>query len=187
MYVKNYISLKIPDSDKPVGYDFEKGDWVKPWGAGEVSDVEFFYTEDRINPAGDTYKLHLMMRFPEEHNGANLKKKDMVSAFKTDYAVSDNIFQQQYDFKIEREKGMYSQRDKFGDAEYLAFRVRSKTNEVGKIISAYYGKMDRLEYAIGKEGKIRLRYYLNPNENDRNIEFATGQNLFGRREFNSEP
>ena len=50
------------------------------------------------------------------------------------------------------------------------FRVRSKRDEKGNIISGYYGKI----YGEFPE----ITYYLNPVVNDRNIEFDVNRNLF---------
>ena len=162
---------KIPISGEYVGYDLGKGDWIKPYGDGKIADVEFLHTEDKINPAEYTYNLHLALRFLGEHNGATLKKKDKFSGFSTEYTVSDNIFQKQYDYRTEVGKGVLSQCTRLEDNEYLVFRVRSKTNDMGEIVSAYYGQIYGFGYTHMTEGKIRFRYYFNPNENDKNIEF----------------
>ena len=50
------------------------------------------------------------------------------------------------------------------------FRIRSQVDEDGKVVSALYGKMSS-EFP-------KLHYYLNPNDNDRNVEFDSKKNLF---------
>lgn len=50
------------------------------------------------------------------------------------------------------------------------FRVRSKRDEKGNIISGYYGKI----YGEFPE----VTYYLNPVVNDHNVEFDVNRNLF---------
>jgi hypothetical protein len=49
------------------------------------------------------------------------------------------------------------------------FRVRTKLDESGNVVSAHYGKIygDFMEFS----------YYLNPTINDRNVEFDPKQNL----------
>jgi hypothetical protein len=51
------------------------------------------------------------------------------------------------------------------------FRVRTKVDDRGNIVSAHYGKIygDFMQFA----------YYYNPTPNDRNIEFDPKQNLLG--------
>ena len=105
MYVKS-LEVKIPESSEPVGYDFRIGDWVKPFGRGEMTDVEFFYTEDRNGRIEQTYNLHLQRRFSGDNDGARFQKNNMNSEFKSDYSVSDGNFLHQFDFKVEREKGV---------------------------------------------------------------------------------
>jgi hypothetical protein len=55
------------------------------------------------------------------------------------------------------------------------FRIRSRADKDGSVVSAYYGKI------YGEFPGVT--YYLNPNENDRNIEFDMSKNLFGKLEW----
>ena len=49
------------------------------------------------------------------------------------------------------------------------FRVRTKVDDRGNIVSAHYGKI----YG----DFMQFKYYLNPTINDRNVEFDPKQNL----------
>jgi len=51
------------------------------------------------------------------------------------------------------------------------FRVRTKMDENGNVVSAHYGKI----YG----DFMQFRYYFNPTPNDRNIEYDPKQNLLG--------
>lgn len=62
------------------------------------------------------------------------------------------------------------------------YRVRTVLDETGKIKQTYYGKIHGAFYvrsALRDNPKIIFTYYLNPNSNDRNIEFDPEKNLFG--------
>ena len=67
-----------------------------------------------------------------------------------------------------------------GSINYI-FRVRSVRDEkTGKLISALYGKIrEDIVIDMNKNGFfLKFTYYLNPNENDRNLEFDPEKNLF---------
>jgi len=70
----------------------------------------------------------------------------------------------------------------FRDDQNYYFRVRTKRDEQGNIIEAHYGKIyGNIEYYIpnkDNKGKIYFSYYLNPNNNDTNVENAPEKNLF---------
>lgn len=65
------------------------------------------------------------------------------------------------------------------DLNYF-FRVRTKRNEKGEIVSALYGKIyGPIEFRIFTNGMdAQFTYYLNPTPNDRNTEFEAKRNLF---------
>jgi hypothetical protein len=66
------------------------------------------------------------------------------------------------------------------DQNYF-FRVRTVTDDSGKIKSALYGKIERdisSGFEDSKTAVIVFSYYFNPTPNDRNMEFARAKNLF---------
>ena len=48
MYAKQ-IEIEIPIKDKAIGFDFEKGDWVSPYGQGACSDIMIRYEYNGID------------------------------------------------------------------------------------------------------------------------------------------
>ncbi|QHI69276.1 hypothetical protein [Tichowtungia aerotolerans] len=63
-------------------------------------------------------------------------------------------------------------------------RIRTVLDENEKIEAAFYGKIYGAFYvrsALRENPKIIFNYYLNPTQNDRNLEFDPKQNLFGGR------
>lgn len=59
-----------------------------------------------------------------------------------------------------------------GYGQYLVFRIRTKTDENGKLISAHYGRiMGALQY-LEKAGIVLGPVFFNPTPNDTNLEDA---------------
>ncbi len=83
-----------------------------------------------------------------------------------------------YGFETETESS-YSENAKRGNLNYL-YRVRTKKDETGKIISAHYGKIrGPIKFgAYAKATSLSITYYFNPTPLDRNMEFDPKQNLF---------
>ena len=55
----------------------------------------------------------------------------------------------------------------FDRDKYMIFRIRSKTNEEGKVVSAYYGIIDEgLDFQSG----LSLGVQVNPEDNDTSLE-----------------
>jgi hypothetical protein len=112
----------------------------------------------------------LIVEFPGDRNGAYILKKDTYSILKSQYRANAD--------------GIYSRFVKKGDGacgpayiviggdDYMIFRVRSRMDKNGKIISANYGKIyGPLDYFVMERDKLRLVYYFNPKANDTNLEF----------------
>jgi hypothetical protein len=65
------------------------------------------------------------------------------------------------------------------DANYF-FRVRTKRDLGGEVVSALYGKFMGDFSQNLQAGKIDLNYCLNPEPNSRNMEFDPKRNLIGK-------
>jgi hypothetical protein len=72
-------------------------------------------------------------------------------------------------------------KDEVMDRHYF-FRIRTVQDEKGQIQSALYGKIYQdIRLYVGTRAPkpgIGFAYYLNPNPNDRNVEFDPKRNLF---------
>ncbi len=172
-------TIRIPQFDVPLGFDLERHDWVAPEGEGKVADMVVRF--DIINETSPYRKL--IVEFPGEKNGAYLRKKDMFSLLKSDYHAMTNAI---YESRIENGGGKH--RPAYillGGDDYLVFRIRSKTDETGNMISAMYGKIyGPFDYAVESRYRMRMISFFNPVENDTNLEFnGKGHGdgtLFGR-------
>ena len=180
--IKLQKSKRIPEFGKPVGFDLMKADWVKPYGSGEESD--FIFTIN-VKLGGMTqekfgYQIHdssfhvgfsndgdgIQSVYAEPNKGSLLRLPRLAP-------------EQGYETCLTRKS--YSHKDgyfneKRDDQNYF-FRVRTKKDEEGNIVSALYGKIHG-EFDWDWMGGVRFTYYLNPTPNDRNLEFDGKNNLF---------
>lgn len=170
MYVKEIRSV-IPETDKEIGFDLERGDWVAPYGNGAVSDFIFYAINEQVSLRD--YKYTLLLTFPGQADGiqvADCQQVHEASVLKMNYcAPCDGYLPKWEQFRNRLpEQGETSNIEP--ERKYY-FRVRTKVDKDGNIISAYYGKIhgDFLQFT----------YYLNPAPNDRNLEFDPEKNLYG--------
>ncbi|MFA7369058.1 MAG: hypothetical protein WC334_05370 [Kiritimatiellales bacterium] len=168
MYAKN-LNLGVPEFKKQLGFDLEKGDWVAPYGKGVASDFVFYATLDERGPRDSDYSL--LLTFPNEKDGIQTFEGPVLlegSQLWSGYMAPESGYLSEWkQFQKRRpETGRTNNVDR--NRKYY-FRIRTKLDEQGNIISAQYGKIygDFLNFT----------YYLNPTSNDRNVEFDPEKNL----------
>ncbi len=178
MYVQRLIREKIPKNGKAVGYDLLIGDWLKPYGQGKVSDfvINAYYHSKKNNKSQEIYNKKLTITFSNPNDGIQKvilkkeKKTGFASRIKCQFKFIheapldnySNIFVKHDFFDGKKKVETYNR-----NVNYV-FRIRSKTDEKGKIVSALYGKIyEDIEYGTA----IRFVYYLNPTPNSRSMEW----------------
>jgi hypothetical protein len=173
MYARNLTNeggggLRIPALDRDCGYDFELGDWVVPNGKGKTGDL-VFHSAFSKDASGDSKRV-LKVSFPGVGDGLFAFDKDLLSGseLSSDYMAPADGYQQTVTF-TRTIVNLKVTDDQSPNRNYY-FRVRSKTDANGRIISANYGKI----YG----NFMSFIYYFNPNLNDRNVEFDPKRNLF---------
>jgi len=181
MYAKEYISksVRLPRyNGEKFGYDLMVGDWVMPYGKGKSAD--FIFQFDGLassQPYGslEHYDNKINVHFSNEKDGIIAYKAlseegfRCGSGFVSDYRAPEEGYQAEWVQRTWKEKGSYHQTTKDMDRNFY-FRVRTKVDAKGNIVSAHYGKI----YG----DFMRFIYYLNPTSNDRNVEFDRKKNLF---------
>ena len=184
MYVQRVDDERIPKMNHPCGYDLLIGDWVKPYGQGQVSDfiinIEFYINNNKKskNQYGSLepiYDKKLTITFSNPNDG--IQKVTIKKEKKTGYrSIIKCPFKFIYEAPLDGYKNIFTKHDFFdgkkeirtydNNANYV-FRIRTKTNKKGKIISALYGKI----YGQIEHGKyIQFTYYVNPTPNSRSME-----------------
>jgi len=173
---QNLIETALPAGTNRLGFDFLVGDWVAPHGKGIIADMWYVYDENFIDR--DNFYIKLSFAFEGEKNGCYMRKKDNFSQLISEHEASDTDFAPSKVCVIEQEKGKYTKELRFAEDDYMVFRIRTNTDEQGKIVSSHYGKI------YGPVGvphrwskKFSFTYYLNPTPNDRNLEYDPKQNL----------
>ncbi len=188
MYAKKIV-LKLPELRKEIGFDFQKGDWVKPYGNGEVTDCTFIGTksfEDRYN-----FKTTVIVSFPHEKTGMLIdavadKKTFKQSMFKGSRFAPDHGFQHAFEFTALKKDG---QREGSSMATTYLFRCRPNIDHNGELKGYHYGKIVKCMSVAGgaaiadAKPEVSFTYYFNPTPNDRNLEFDPDQNLFGKLDW----
>lgn len=205
LFVKH---VELRDYDRGVGgfdgtnsvlrFDLMKGDWLPPYGNGEVADVSMGARVDRIG----TQRRFL----PQEGEWGALQFYDLVFKVELsddDYLLSESVppavgirvrsaGKEGTAVGVTRARGKRKIVDKHGDwrCEYFSdqdpdrcytFRIRSRRNDKGELVEAYYGKIygDFEFEGDDKKGLIGVKflYYLNPKSLDRNLEWDMKTNL----------
>lgn len=196
----------IPLTDAWVGYDLLKCDWVAPYGKGLISD--FLFNLHRGDVEFDlynwptSYNASLEIKFSNEGDGIQefYREVDRGSELISDHLAPLEGYTSYVNLPTDSKKQDPDawkktrpvERDKKGENYY--FRVRTRLDDKGNVISALYGKIygpftwdliarDRHEDpSLGKEryghtGSVTFLYYINPEVNDANIEYNQINNL----------
>jgi len=184
--------LSVPELGKAFGFDLMNADWVAPYGKGETVDFiiqidveKTVMTDDYLqkNPesAKESIRNVFTLTFPNPDDGIQIycQRPREGSVFRLPRYAPEGGFETNFvrEYRIGAGAGrnIEMQRE---DLNYL-FRVRTKRDEHGKMVSALYGKIEgRINFGdIGKTGWLKFHYFLNPTPNDRNLEHDPNRNL----------
>ncbi len=184
MYARRVDEIKIPAEGKAVGFDLETGDWVAPYGKGETADFVFqlerkpepevpvreippFDVTLTVSFSNDGDGIQSVFAPPQVHSGLRLPRQAPADGYEP------VLTKRKY-----KERGQAEQSD-FRDDQNYFFRVRTKKDAQGNIVSALYGKISGDFLVSGRgDGKLTFTYYLNPEPNSLNMEFDPSRNLF---------
>lgn len=161
---------KVKIYDKWLGFDLEKGDFLPPMGVGAESDMLVRFRLNGRMP----HDWSIMMDVSFTNNpyaGACRLKKDGWSDMKSSYYADTNaVYQTDFTFKYCHEKGVYPYSDKLNQDEYMIFRIRTKVDRDGKLVSARYGKLYGPWNFEDAGGSQIYKVFLNAKDNDANLE-----------------
>ena len=181
MYRKR-VRTFFPGQDTFYGFDLTKGDWVKPHGHGEYSDF-LMKIDWKYKSNGDYYRVFIL-KFPNEKDGIQVFYDDPKrgSELRSDHHAPANQYNNGLEL-IADSSTFKNYDDRIGrqDINYY-FRIRSKVDETGELAYTHYGKIENpFRFSYLEEGKsiqLEFEYFLNPNNNDTNVEMDIKQNLF---------
>ncbi len=171
-----------------VGFDLIAKDWVAPYGLGVNQDI-LFKLEIRRAVSPSDYDNQLLIKFPKRGDGLISFSPDESkgkSILRLPHKAPVSGYTPELSRRYQREPGQirYSEG---GNPEYdtnYFLRVQTELDAEGNVINALYGKIHG-DINIGNPGWLHeetpyvgFNYYINPTENDSNIEFDTEKNLF---------
>lgn len=200
--------VPIPVEGEWIGFDFEKGDWLKPHGTGENADILFRYNKEfkgfRESP----------WRTLDQRRESNRKKFERLGlhwdeeVFKKQGGLWDGVLEIGFPgekegivkvedaFNVHSVLRMPHQAPEEGYAESHSYSVNHEEppanarDDIGyflrtRVVLDRQGNIESANYAkiygeidFRAIGAISFTYYYNPVANDRNLEFDPKQNLF---------
>lgn len=180
MYAKR-VSTTLPFTDKPCGFDLERGDWVAPYGIGIVSD--FVFNISRTGNEWENFEVVTKLHFSNEGDGiqeVSAAPRGKGSKLRLPRNAPEKNYKPKWIKKLgnNSEDGYYNLKTENNKA--FIYRVRTKYDKDGKIVSARYGKIHgdiKLSGYLVPQLSIVFTYYFNP-DGTRNLEFNPKQNLF---------
>ena len=171
-------------------FDMIKGSFLPPIGRGEYADIVFTRLEREDLGIGTTfkgsitapaYRDSMSIRFTGEDNGLVEVPSEKTAGIKIRTAP-ENGYTPDYLVAKGRDKNVKYFSSSNPDRNF-AFRIRTKKDKNGKIVSAYYGKIYG-DIEIKKPYTVEVSvaapsfmYYLNPKSLDRNLEWDMKTNL----------
>jgi len=172
LYVHSVSWIKVPERERPIGFDLEKGDWVKPYGTGAHSD--FIFTIKLDEKERGEYWSEMTVGFSEEEDGISVVNRTQApeSTLLLGPVAPETGYQNEYvrSMGVKKEG---SQLRAFAIPDYDAvmategiwFRVRSRVNENGELAARYGKLLGPIRYKAGgeKQAVVKFAYFLAPD------------------------
>jgi len=171
-------------------YDLMSGDWLPPFGKGKVADLEIARLPrqelgEGRNGAGyrdRAFRDEVHIRFAGADNGL-LEMPSCPGAGIMVRTAPESGYHP--DYKCWRQRGLDLKWSESNTRDRnFCFRIRTRRDESGNIVEAYYGKIYHdIKPWHGNNYTMRgvgFMYYLNPNSLDRNLEWDRKNNLCTR-------
>lgn len=164
-------------------FDMKMGDWLPPVGNGKIADVRFTrLPPEDLGLGGDTiigfrkrFRYAVAVHFPGADNGLVEVKTRPEAGLKIRRAPESG-YGSDYVAWLSRGKD-YQRQTSYDEKRCFCFRIRTRRNEKGDIIEAYYGKIYgdirllMMRQPSVPAASVRFLYYLNLNNLDRNLEW----------------
>jgi hypothetical protein len=191
MYTRHVWAF-VPVLNKPVGFDLEKGDWVAPHGSGMHSDFVFSVASTFRN--GRDFHVKMDLGFSNDLDGVQFQEvptrneRPFGSGLLSKHEAPLDGYRTPGTLQGMRSPdGKKHENVRRNEGVVGYFRIRTKTDPNGKVVSALYGKLyGEIFYDFATEEIIRgdnpmkalvvFTYYLNV-DGGRNVEFDPERNL----------
>ena len=164
-----YLRAPIPATNTLMGFDLELFDWCPPYGLGVHDDLQLEYDFWRSSTNWFQVYSRLTLTMTNGVDGLYLEPVDAYSALKRCYRANPNAtYQRRLEFVYDRRTGEVALDLPMPEDQYMVLRTRTKTNEVGEVVSANYALL--FENGECGAGVISMRVGFNPTPNDTNLE-----------------
>lgn len=174
MLIEDWRIVKAPSAW--IGFDIEKYDFVKPYGQGEVADMEIKYEFDG-HDLNNLDGMDVYMRFPWDYAGAYYQNRNMTSDFKDAYfAVTNAVYLKDFHFFDHIVRDVYGhvvRHDKqiFDNSKAMIIRSRCVVDEEGRLKEARYSEITHFRFGCDENGCcLMFQPIFNPIPNDTNLE-----------------
>ena len=180
----------LNEVEKPLGFDLVANDWLPPFGKGTTADmfITFFWDGSKFSQYTGS---DLELSFTNQYAGIYRAVSDMSSAFRSPYHADTNAVYAKsirFSYKCNPKGGIVD--GQLREGECLILRVRPRLDRDGNLIGALYAKIyGPFIFGFGDKtpGSMSMHYYLNPTENDTNLEADTSRNLLNPRDLGFAP
>ncbi len=203
--------LVIEDRGRAIGFDLEVGEAVAPHGKGKVADIEIILNGSRNDNGPNEHEdidFRASLRFPNPLDGYvefPVEPKDGAhgSSFMSAYEAPADGYANQMDRHgvWGKARGTSQYWKYWHDLEKKGyyFRVRTRLDASGRILSCHYGKIygavrliptrKRMQnfQAAGEAALTMSEVYFNSTPNDRNMECDTKVNLLRKTDEYGKP
>ena len=163
-------------------FDFMKGEWLPPVGNGQTADVEFrrLPHEDLGEAAhdvikGQSYRDSMSVKFLGEDNGLTEMRIRPDDGLKIRTSPEEGFTNEFICCRgVTKDLERFDSYDKH---RCFCFRIRTRKNDKGEIVEAYYGKiygdirMLQMRHPSVPVASVMFTYYLNPKNLDCNLEW----------------
>lgn len=158
-----------PRSERPVGFDLYRMDWVAPHGVGEVPDLLFSFTHKEQEDG--SWSSAMEISFPQKRDGIQSFKAPRPFTFPfgsnlpTPHEAPLGGYESLLRLEESHEAGDSYQTGVDKPINYL-FRTRTATDEAGRLVQACYGWiMGPLRYQThaDRNPRVHFVYYFNPD------------------------
>lgn len=163
------VGLCYPATNEVLKFDLERLDWCPPFGAGKRDDVHLLFEASRDPNDWLSFANNLHLRFPHCADGFYRAKVGHAdSVFKYAYQADVQAkYERALDLFFGRTAQAVTNDVRLARDECLIYRVRTQTNEWGRVTSANYGMISE---GLGHLLRLKMSALFNPRANDPNLE-----------------
>lgn len=167
--------FSIPATNSWFGFDMERKSFVKPFGEGEVSDIEIFAEWDGLPPWKSCY-CQGEMRMKGTFCGGYYVDNISESYFPYPYVAERHSAYKENSVHVVNRNGtppnLSATSVPFRKNSSFVIRTRCVLDEHGNVESANYGRINDFRISPDSRGlaTLSISYTFNPTPNDTNLE-----------------